>query len=245
VNYPDQVASVFGAGMLLAALRYQRRTGRGTYVDISQRELVTTMLGEHVLEYTVDGRLPGLRGNEHPGYAPNDCYRCAGDNEWIAISVADNGEWRSLCVAIGRPELATDERFETHLGRRANTDALRVELERWTSGRSKQAAMETLQQAGVSAGAVLTGPEMLTDPHLNARGYYQPIEHPRAGRQTLRIAPYQLSETPPGVDRPAPVLGADTDYVLRTILQLSDAEIAHLEAEQVTASDPQARRARR
>jgi crotonobetainyl-CoA:carnitine CoA-transferase CaiB-like acyl-CoA transferase len=203
------------------------------------------MLGEHVLEYTVDGRLPGLRGNEHPTYAPNDCYRCAGEHEWLAISVADNGEWRSLCAAIGRPELADDERFATHLDRRANADALRVELERWTSGRSKQAVMETLQQAGIRAGAVLTGPEMLTDSHLNERGYYQTIEHPRAGRQTLRVAPYQLSETPPTIDRPAPVLGADTDYVLRSILKLSDAEIATLEAEQVTGSDPRARRVRR
>jgi crotonobetainyl-CoA:carnitine CoA-transferase CaiB-like acyl-CoA transferase len=245
VNYPDQVASVFGAGMLLATLRHQRRTGQGTYVDISQRELVTTMLGEHVLEYTVDRRLPGLRGNDHPGYAPNDCYRCAGENDWIAISVGTSDEWRSLCATIGRPELAGDERFTTHLDRRANANALRVELEQWTSGRDKHSAMATLQQAGVRAGAVLTGPEMLADTHLNERGYYQPIEHPRAGRQTLRVAPYQLSETPPSIDRPAPVLGADTDYVLRNILRLGDAEIALLEAEQVTVSDPRARRSRR
>lgn len=242
VNYPDQVASVFGAGILLAALRYQRRTGQGTYVDLSQRELITTMLGEQVLGYTVGGRLPELRGNDHPDRAPNDCYRCVGENDWVAISVAGDEEWRTLCDAIGRPELADDDRFATHLDRRANADELRVELEQWTGARTKHEAMDTLQQAGISASAVLTGPEMLANPHLNERGYYQPVEHPRAGRQTLRLAPYQLSETPPVINQPAPVLGEDTDYVLRDILKLSDAEIAELEAEQVTVNAPQGRR---
>lgn len=242
VNYPDQVASVFGAGILLAALRYRRRTGKGTYIDLSQRELITTMLGEHVLEYTVDGRLPELRGNDHPDRAPNDCYRCAGENDWVAVSVAGDEEWRALCAAIGRPELAGDERFETHLERRANDAELRVELERWTSARGKHEAMDALQQAGVSAAAVLTGAEMLANPHLNERGYYQPVENTRAGRQTLRIAPYQLSETPPVINRPAPVLGEDTEFVLRDVLGLSDAEIAQLEEEQVTLNAPQGRR---
>jgi len=244
VNYPDQVASVFGAGILLAALRYSKRTGRGTYIDLSQREMVTTMIGEHVLEYTIGGHLPPLPGNQRPGYAPNDCYRCLGANDWVAISVANNDEWRACVTAMVRPELADDERFSSHAARVAHPDELRVQIERWTSTQTKQAAMRQLQSAGVRAAAVLTGAEMLDDPHLNARGYYVPIDNTRAGHQTLRLAPYHFSHTPPEIREPAPVLGEDTERVLREVLGLNDAEIDALEAEGVTQNSPLGRRRR-
>lgn len=244
VNYPDQVAAVFGAGILLAALRHRRRTGKGSHIDLSQRELVTTMIGEHVLEYTAGGREPALHGNARPDYAPNDCYRCAGDNDWVAISVANDAEWLRLATAIGAPELARDERFATHLARRQHAADLRSAIERWSTQRTKYEAMQTLQRAGVRAGAVQTGKDMLADPHLNARGYYQPVENTRSGRQTLRIAPYQLSATPPSVRRPAPLLGQDTERVLREVLRLSETEIAALAEAGVTSNAPQGRRAR-
>jgi crotonobetainyl-CoA:carnitine CoA-transferase CaiB-like acyl-CoA transferase len=104
--------------------------------------------------------------------------------------------------------------------------------------------MDLLQTAGVRAGAVLTGAEMLADPHLNARGYYEPIENARGARQTLRIAPYQLSETPTSIRWPAPLLGEHTEQVLRDLLGLSEAEIAKLAAEGVTKNAPQGRRGR-
>ena len=244
VNYPDQVAAVFGAGILLAALRYRDKTGKGTYIDLSQRELVTTMIGEHVLEYTAGGRLPTQRGNRHPEMAPNDCYRCSSEDEWVAISIDGDEEWRHFCQVIDRPDLATDPRFATHLQRRANQDSLRSEIEQWTRQRSKRQAMEELQAAGIRAGAVLTGADMLADPHLNARGYYTPIENTRAGRQTLRLAPYHMSETPPVALRPAPVLGEHTDKVLRDLLGMSDAEIQELEELGVTRNTVRPTRAR-
>lgn len=244
VNYPDQVASIFGAGVLLAALRYRNRTGRGTSIDLSQREMITTMIGEYALEFTVGGHLPELKGNQRPGYAPNDCYRCAGENDWVAISIASDDEWRGCCAAMSRPELAADVRFSTHLARVEHHEALRPEIEGWTHALTKHDAMRQLQAAGVRAAAVLTGADMLADPHLNARGYYQPIENTRSGHQTMRLAPYHLSHTPPKIREPAPVLGEDTEQVLRDILGLSEGEIDALEDEGVTRSAPQGRRRR-
>ena len=244
VNYPDQVASIFGAGIILAAIRHRNRTGQGTYIDLSQREMITTMIGEYMLEYTVDGRIPVQQGNRSEHMAPNDCYRCEGDNNWVAISVASDQEWAALCEAIERSDLAQDARFSTEEQRRLNEADVRPEIEAWTSRRSKRDAMNILQSAGVRAGAVLTGKDMLSDPHLNERGYYQVVENVRSGPQTLRIAPYKLSRTPPAINRPAPVLGQDTEDVLKNVLGMSDGEIQKLAEDGVTGNSARTTRAR-
>ena len=238
INYPDQVASVFSAGVLMAAMRWRNRMGRGCWVDLSQRELVTTLVGEQVLQCTASRGTPDPMGNARPGLAPNDCYRCAGEDAWVAVSVASEAEWLALCSTIGRPDLAGDPRFASEPDRQANQLALRQELEAWTSTRTKREAMDLLQQAGLRAGAVLTGADMLQDPHLRARGYYRQVAHPRAGTQTLRVAPYHLSETPPSIRKPAPCLGEDTESVLREILGTSDDELAELAAAHVTDNVP-------
>jgi crotonobetainyl-CoA:carnitine CoA-transferase CaiB-like acyl-CoA transferase len=238
INYPDQVASTFSAGMLMAVLRLRNRTGRGAWVDLSQRELVTTLIGEQVLQVTSGGGEPGLMGNARPGLAPNDCYRCEGEDAWVAITCASDAEWHLLCTAIGRPELATYTRFASEKARQAHQADMRVELEAWTTRHSKHEAMELLQQAGVRAGAVQTGAEMLQDPQLRARGFYQPIDHPSAGKQTMRVAPYQLSETPATIRRPAPRLGEHTETVLREVLGLSEDELSQLAEAHVTDNVP-------
>ncbi|MCA1646885.1 MAG: CoA transferase [Chloroflexi bacterium] len=238
INYPDQVASIFSAGMLMAAIRFRNRTGRGSSVDLSQRELVTTLVGEQVLQYTSGHGQPGPMGNARPGLAPNDCYRCAGEDAWVAITCASDAEWQTLCTTIGRVDLAADPRFAAEPDRQANQAALRQELEGWTGQHTKHHAMDVLQQAGVRAGAVLTGADMLLDPHLRARGYFQEIEHTSAGRQTLRVAPYHLSETPPTMRTAAPKLGEHTQAVLREVLGTSDQEIQELSALHVTDNVP-------
>jgi benzylsuccinate CoA-transferase BbsF subunit len=238
INYPDQVASTFSAGLLMAMLRLRNRTGQGSYIDLSQRELVTNLIGEYVLQREAGGPLPGLVGNARPGLAPNDCYRCSGDDAWVAITCASDAEWATLCAAIDRPDLVEDARFATETDRQAHQAEMRLELERWTTRLSKREAMDRLQAAGVRAGAVLTGADMLADAHLRARGYYQSVDHPSAGRQTMRVAPYQLSDTPPTIRTPAPKLGQHTESVLRELLDLSDADLHALSDAHVTDDVP-------
>jgi crotonobetainyl-CoA:carnitine CoA-transferase CaiB-like acyl-CoA transferase len=243
VNYPDQVASIFGAGLVLAGIRQRQKTGHGCYIDLSQREMVTTMIGEHVLEYTVEGRMPQPDGNHHPQFVPNDCFRCDGENEWVAISVANDREWSTLCQTIERPAIATDPAFATPELRSLNRGALRQAIEAWTGTRSKHDAMTHLQEAGIRAAAVLTGKDMLENQHLWERNYYQKVENHRSGTQTLRLSPFQLSETPSRINRPAPVLGQDTAEVLKDVLGYSDDQVAELEASGVTTNQPKARTA--
>ena len=238
INYPDQVASIFSAGLLMAAMRFRNRTGRGLNIDLSQRELVTTLVGEQVLQHTSGRGSPELMGNLRPGLAPNDFYRCDGDDAWVAITCASDAEWQTLCSAINRADLGADARFVSETDRQTNQAA---SVPNWKPGRSSTpnaTPMDLLQQAGVRAGAVLTGADMLQDPQLRARGYFQEIEHASAGRQTMRVAPYHLSETPPTIRTPAPRLGEHTESVLRSVLGTSDRELDELRALHVTDNVP-------
>ena len=238
INYPDQVASTFSAGLLMAVLRLRARMGRGVWVDLSQRELVTTLIGEQVLTVTSGRGSPSMMGNARPRLAPNDCYRCAGEDDWVAITCANEDEWRSLVRVIERPDLTTDPRFTSETDRQMHQAEMRIEIERWATQHSKRHAMDLLQRAGVRAGAVHTGAEMLQDPQLRARDFYQPIEHPSAGKQTMRVAPYVLSETPATIRRPSPKLGEHTESVLREVLGYSEQQLAELAESHVIDNVP-------
>jgi crotonobetainyl-CoA:carnitine CoA-transferase CaiB-like acyl-CoA transferase len=147
-------------------------------------------------------------------------------------------EWAALCSAIDRPDLVDDAQFASEPARQAHQAEMRVALEAWTTRFSKRDAMDRLQAAGVRAGAVLTGADMLEDPQLRAPGYYQAVEHPSAGRQTMRVAPYHMSDTPPAIRKPAPKLGQHTESVLRELLDLSDADLQSLSDAHVTDDVP-------
>lgn len=234
MNYPDQVASMFSAGLLLAAVRYRDRTGQACFLDLSQREFVTTMIGEHVLETTINGTTPRPRGNRRPGVVPQGCFPCEGVDAWVAMSVETDAQWRALCEAIGRPELGTDDRYRTVDARARHTETLEEAIAAWTRQRSKHDAMRQLQAAGVPAGAVQSGRDMLGDPQLASRGYYVTVQNVQAGPQRLRVAPYRMTGTPPSITRPAPTLGQDTTAVLRDLLGYAPDEIAELERLGVT-----------
>ncbi len=238
VNYPDQVVSLLGAGVILAGLRYRQLTGRGIYIDLSQRELVTAMLGEVILDYTVNGRRHRPDGNRDPSMVPHGCYPCRGEDAWVAIAVADDRQWAALCQAMGRPELADHPDFATFPARWRRAAEIDAIIGGWTSCRDKREVMELLQAAGVPAGAVLNGRDLLEDPHLAARGFFTRVDHPVGGPQLQRTWPFGLSRTPGEVRRPAPCLGEHTRQVLTGLLGYSDAEVDGLEAAGVVAYTP-------
>lgn len=238
VNYPDQVVSLLGAGIILAGLRYRRVTGRGIYIDLSQRELVTAMLGEIVLDFTVNGRRHRPAGGRHPSMVPHGCYPCRGEDAWVAIAIENDRQWAALCRLMGWPELAADPRFATLPARWVRAAEVDELVRSWTSGRDKAEAMRLLQEAGVPAGAVLNGRDLLEDPHLKARGFYVRVDHPVGGPQLQRTWPFRLSRTPGGVRRPAPCLGEHTRQVLSGLLGYSDGEVAELEAAGVISYTP-------
>ncbi|HZQ35377.1 MAG TPA: CoA transferase, partial [Dehalococcoidia bacterium] len=145
ISYGDPVSGTAAAGAVMAALLYRRRTGRGQFVDLSQRESLTTLLGEYVVGYSMTSRVPGPQGNGHPAWAPHGVFRCDGQDQWVAIAVRNDAEFAALCRVIGREDLAADPRFADGLTRHRHRAELVEPNTAWTSSRSPFEAAAALQ----------------------------------------------------------------------------------------------------
>jgi benzylsuccinate CoA-transferase BbsF subunit len=108
--YTDYIAPRFNAAAVLAALEHRQRTGEGQHIDLSQVEASLHFLTPAILDWTVNGRVPGRTGNRDPDMHPHGVYRCEGDDRWVAIAVRDDADWRALCDQI-EPARASDPRF--------------------------------------------------------------------------------------------------------------------------------------
>jgi crotonobetainyl-CoA:carnitine CoA-transferase CaiB-like acyl-CoA transferase len=237
-TYPDPVVGILAVGALLAALRRRRQSGKGSFVDISQREVTVTLLGEAVVDFSRSGRVAAPIGNAHPFLAPHGVYPCQVEDTWVALAVGSDGEWRGLCRAIGQPELSEDARFATLPLRWRNQPALDEILSAWTRARDHYQAMHILQAHGVAAGAVLTAGEVIADPHLEARTFWDAVNHPEAGAYRQVTTPWRLSKHPRRATSPAPGLGEHNGYVLGELLGLSAQEISALEAQGIIGTRP-------
>lgn len=165
----DAISGLTGAYAVLVALEHRRRTGEGQYIDLAMLEVLTAFLGEALLDYQANGRVPERHGNHHPRHAPHAIYPCKGDDKWVAIAVTNENEWHSLCSVVNRPEWLTDLRFADPVVRHRYQQSLDEELGRWTRERDRMEVMKTLQTAGVPAMPVLSSADLLNDPHLQAR----------------------------------------------------------------------------
>lgn len=223
--YVDYIAWPFLQAAVLAALDYRRRTGVGQYIDLSQFETAMHFVGPQVLDYRVNHREAIRMGNRDPAACPHGVYRCRGEDEWIAISVETEGEWREFCAAAGRGQWLNDPRLASAAERKRHEAELDRLVEEWTSGSTAREAMALLQARGISAGVVQKVSELFSDPQLAERGWMATLEHGVIGRHSYETHASMLSRTPYHMERPAPLLGQDNEFVLRDILGLSAEEI--------------------
>ena len=239
-GFTDPVAGVTGMVAVMMALLHRQVTGRGQYIDLSQIEAVTCLIGDAIVDYSMNGRIQPRRGNRHPSMAPHGCYRCKGDDLWVDIAVSSDEEWRHFCQAIGGPEWTKEDRFTDALSRWHHQDELDRLVETWTVQHDHYEVMNTLQKAGVAAGAVLTTAELLEDPHVRARGTFQVVERTIVGAHPYPVpsAPMRLSECPVSIRRPAPLLGEHNDYVLGELLGMSKDEIKSLADDGIIGNTP-------
>ncbi len=238
VTYADATAGLHAAFAVMAALRYRRVKGIGQHIDLSMREALTPLLGEAIMDYTMNRRIPEPLGNRHPRMAPHGCYRTKGRDKWIAIAVASDKAWRTLCEVMGKPRWCRDERFAGVAGRLAHRDEIDKSLNEWTAGYDNIELAKLLQSHGIKAGAVLDTAGMINDPHLKQRGFFQKIEHPEAGRHIMPGISWRMSRTPGRIERPAPCFGEHNRYVFGELLGMSAKEIEQLAQEGVTAEAP-------
>ncbi|MGD9891119.1 MAG: CaiB/BaiF CoA transferase family protein [Dehalococcoidia bacterium] len=223
------------AALAIAAAWAQRlRTGQGQLIEISMQEVMTMfMRTTGVLDWA---QRPAQRRG-HRGGAPTGQYPCApgGPNDFLYMLIATTRMWDQLCVAMGRDDLLTDPRFQTAKLRQQHAADLDAEISKWTRQHTKFEAMRILCEAGVAASAIYDTIEVFEDPHLQARGFIEQVEHPAEGTITLMKSPIRMSESEVPL-RPAPIMGADTDDVLRAELGLSAADVAELHEQQVVFS---------
>lgn len=228
MSYGDPNAGLHAATAVIAALFNRDRTGKGQYIDMSQWESSMVVLGEAFLGQAMNGSQPERDGSHDPNMSPHNVYRCEGEDRWISIAVRDDDEFRALCKAIGKPELADDARFKSLADRKANEDALDAEIEAWTSGQETFGAMKSLQAAGIAAYTPLVNREVHESEQIAAHNFWVEKEHPAAGVRRHAGIPWQMSETPLRVESPAPVMGQDNDYVFGELLGMTSDEIAGL-----------------
>ncbi len=225
--YIDFVAVGFGLVAVLAALDYRRRTGQGLCIDLSQYECGLQFIAPILLDFEINGRVMTRMGNRSPDAAPHGAYPCRGDDRWCVVAAGSEEEWRAFCRAAGHPEWASDPRFASLAARKAHEDELDALAGAWTSQRSPQEVMETLQAAGVPSGIVSRLSDVFSDPQLAYRGVLNELPHAELERFHYIAPPYTLSETP-SEQRPSPLLGEHNDLVYREILGLSDGEVREL-----------------
>jgi len=227
--YPDALSALHGLVAVMAALDHRDRSGEGQYIQLSQLEATIASLGVAMIESLATGIVPEQRGNRSAYMAPHDCYPCAGEDRWCAISVEDATQWRRFCEALGRHEWIDDPRFASLDARLHNQDALDREVTEWTCIRDPYDVMNTLQAAGVAAGVVMNVKDMFErDPHLRARGFYEEIPHLVKGTVTATGIPVGLTATPGATWRAGAGIGCDNDDVFGGLLGLARDEIARL-----------------
>ncbi|MEU6256858.1 CoA transferase [Streptomyces sp. NPDC047043] len=221
-GHGDIVAGLQAALATVAALEHREETGRGQHIDLSQLEAIAAHMGTSLL---TAARTPV--GNTHPRWSPQGVYRCLGADRWLAVSVRSDEEWTALCGVIGCPDLA--QRLPTADDRRQDRTVVDEALGDWARAMPADVAAELLQEAGVPAGAVQDGRELVEhDPQLRARGFYVRMKHPAAGAFLHEGLPIRLTRTPGSIRRPAPLLGADTEEVLREMAGLSPERVRDL-----------------
>jgi len=176
-----------------------------------------------------DNRQPPIKGHS-PYAAPHGAYRCRQEDRWCVIAVCCDAQWKSFCQVIGNPEWTQEAKFATFEARKENEEELDRLIGEWTIDHSPKEVMEMMQQAGVAAGIVSTGEDIMEhDPQLKHRNFYQRLQHPEIGEGEYRgVTPsFILSKCPWKINR-APLMGEHNEVVLKEILGMSDEEIQEL-----------------
>lgn len=230
-SYSDSAGGYTGALAAMFALWHRRRTGQGQFVDFSQLEGLTSLIGPALLDMSVNQRRPQppkWQPQEGPA-APHGVYKCRprGDDHdrWIAISVRNQDQWRRFTGAIGNPPWTSDPRFRTLYSRMQHAAALDEAVAAWALQQDAESAMARLQEARVPAGLAQNIEDAAErDPQFKARGYWPEVEMTDGSRSRVSGMPFRLSRTPGAVRNGAHPVGADAGYVLGELLGISGAE---------------------
>jgi benzylsuccinate CoA-transferase BbsF subunit len=247
-SYNDHQAGLHGAVAVLAALQARRTTGSGQRVDISQFEVGINFIGPSLLDLAANGTKARPVGNDLPydAVAPHGCYRCADQTKetgadeatarqvserWIAIACMNESQWQALYQLMGQPDWAAQDIFATQAARYEHRELLNEHLSAWTRNADALTLMQQCQQAGVPAGVVQDGADLVEhDPQLRQRGFLQPMddEHPTLGPTWIDRLVIQFDTTPCDDYQRTRAVGEDSAAILKDWLGMDEATLAEL-----------------
>ena len=232
-TYPDYVAGTLAAASILAGLYHRGRTGEGQSIEVCQTDSTVALLGLVYLDHFINHRPQRPVGNRHPQFAPYNCYRCKGDDRWCVIATFDQGEWRSLCTVLGKPDWIRDAKFATVEARLRHVEELDSNIETWTSQRTPHQVMKLMQSAGIAAAAVQNSEDMYYDLQLRSMNHMIQVKVGGRGEMTFDGPPLRMSEGQKAGTDGAPLLGEHNEYVYRQLLGLKQEEVDRLIADRV------------
>jgi crotonobetainyl-CoA:carnitine CoA-transferase CaiB-like acyl-CoA transferase len=234
----DPIAGIHGAFAVLAALQHRDRTGEGQQIEMPMAEVALNVAAEPIVTWSAYGVLLERAGDRGAPGAPQGVYACAGDEQWVALSITDDEEWSALVEVVGDSDWAGDPALATGAGRRARHDEIDAHLAAWCADRDRDDTVARLLAAGVLAAPVWD--QMIQDelPQLVERGFTQWLEHPIAGRVGYPGTGVRADSFDNSYRAPAPTVGQHTTEVLVELLGLIPSEIADLAATGITAPPP-------
>ncbi|PKB79212.1 MAG: hypothetical protein BZY88_14525 [SAR202 cluster bacterium Io17-Chloro-G9] len=239
VDFLSTWTALFAIG---SALRYRDRTGNGQWADIGMYQAGVMFLSEYILDAVANGKEGERIGNRHPYRAPQGCYRAAGQDEWITLSVGSDEEWDALCGLLGKEGLAEDPRFSDLLSRQKNHDALDEIIASWTSELDKYDLMHQLQGVGIPAGPVITSKDIHYDPQFKSRGFLERVDYPKdrgtMGSRMFMGRPYTFSKSLLRIQGPSPTFGQHNEPLLTGLLGVEQEDYESLVQDAVVATVP-------
>lgn len=213
----DPNAATHAIGVLMAALYRRKLTGRGLWIDLSQTDAILSLLAAPLIESQFHGEAR-VMGNAHSLYTPHGHFRCKGEAAWVAISIHSEVQWRALLDVARDPALTQFAALDAS-ERVARHRAIELALEGWTLQHNAQDIASRLAAARVPAAPVATYQDMSVSSWRQQRALTRTVRHPYVGTQDVVVPPWRFGRQTAGTDRPAPLLGADTDAVLTQLQQ--------------------------
>ncbi|WP_374649529.1 CaiB/BaiF CoA transferase family protein [Rhizorhabdus sp.] len=227
ISIGDTLTATYGCMGVLAALHAREKTGQGQVIDAALYESVLQVMESLVPEYDLMGIIRERSGSILPGIAPSNVYRCK-DGEFM-IGANKDEIFKRLAIAMGRAELGDDERYATHIARGINQTELDNLIDDWTQTLTVDELEELTVRYSIPAGRVYRAPEMLADPHFQAREAIIEVETEKFGKLKMQNAFPKLSKTPSGVRRAAPSApGQHNAEIYGELLGLDEAKLAEL-----------------
>jgi benzylsuccinate CoA-transferase BbsF subunit len=221
----------------MMALRHRERTGEGQLIEMPLTEGFLPVLGEFIMDCTMNGRDTPPQGNRHRWHAPHNVYPCRGQDNWIAIDVGTDDEFAALCQVLGAQNLIGEPRFASAPARRDHIEGLDEALCTLTREHDKEQLFHALQAVGVCAAPVRNAVEVLEDPQLNARGFFESL--PTADEQKRYRYPglmFRMARTPNALHSGPVRLGEHNREIYCDLLGYSEEQLAALEQQGLVAT---------